>query len=113
MSIQFTRLGYVVTTAIAVPVVALAMLVGAEQASAATCAQISDKLASQNREVGRLMNRSPTCMKKHATYTESLKRYSESSWMSKCEAGKKSHFNAVASNRDRILRKCIPRGSDD
>jgi len=113
MRILSTRMGYVVATAIAVPVVAMTMLIGGQQASAATCPQIGDKLASQNREVARLMNRAPLCMKKHATSTESLKRYSESSWTSKCEAGKKSSYNAVASNRDRILRKCIPRGSDD
>lgn len=113
MSTQSTRFGFVVTAMIAVPVVAVAMMVGGQGASAATCAQVADKLASQNREVGRLMNRAPTCMKKNARSTESLQRYSETSWTSKCEAGEASDYAAVASNRDTILRKCIPRGSND
>ena len=105
--------GYVVAGAIAAPVAAAGLLMQTGEASALSCAQIADRLESQNREVTRLMGRDPNCMRKHASHSYSLQTKQKAAWEQLCEKGSNSSYVQLASNRDKILKTCIPRGSHD
>ena len=105
--------GYVVAGAIAAPVLAAGLVMQTSEASALSCNQIADRLESQNREVTRLIGRDPHCMRKHASHSYSLQTKNKASWQQLCEKGASSSYVQLASNRDHILKTCIPRGSHD
>ncbi len=112
MTIQSKRLGYV-AAALAAPVLAAAMTLGSSPADASACTRIAGKLASQNQEVQRILGRDPHCMRKHASHSYSLQSKPKATWESLCKKGTVASYTQLASNRDRILRTCIPRGSHD
>ena len=99
-------------TALAAPIAAVVMLAAAP-AEASTCARIAGKLASQNQEVQRILRRDPNCMRRHASHQHSLQSKTKATWQSLCDKGTSASFLQLASNRDTILRTCIPRGSHD
>jgi hypothetical protein len=113
MTTHSKRIGFVAATAVALPLLAAAITFGASPADASTCTRIAGKLASQNQEVQRILRRDPNCMRKHANHSYSLQSKSKAAWQGLCDKGTASSYLQLASNRDRILRTCIPRGSHD
>ena len=113
MTAYTKRFGSVTAAFVTAPMLAAAMLLSSTDANASACARIAGKLASQNQEVLRILGRDPNCMRRHASHTYSLQTKPKSTWKALCEKGTAAQYTQLASNRDKILRTCIPRGSHD
>ncbi len=96
---------------LAAPLFAVAMLVSVQPASALSCSVIAEQLSHQNEPLQDAKDRLTTCAKKHAKYPETLDSKTESQWESLCD-GDKSYYTNLVSNRQKILVRCRPRGSD-
>lgn len=113
MTTKPKHFGAVTAVLMTVSIAASAMLLASTDADASACARIAGKLASQNQEVQRILGRDPNCMRKHASHTYALQTKPKSAWKALCETGTTAQYTQLASNRDKILRTCIPRGSHD
>ena len=96
---------------LAAPLFAAAMIVTAQPASALSCSVIAEQLMHQNTPLQDAKNRLTTCAKKYAKYPETLASKRESTWESLCDKNK-SYYTTLLANRQQILVKCRPRGSD-
>ena len=88
-----------------------ASMFAAPPASAASCSVIAEQLRHQNDPLQDAKNRLTTCAKKYVKYPETLDSKSESQWESLCDKDK-SYYTTLLANRQQILVKCRPRGSD-
>ena len=82
-----------------------------QPASALSCGVIAEQLMHQNTPLQDAKNRLTTCAKKYAKYPETLASKSESTWESLCDKNKNYYYTLLA-NRQQILVKCRPRGSE-
>ncbi len=100
-----------VSALLAVPLFAGAALMTAQPAAALSCDVIAEQLMHQNTPLQDAKARLTTCAKKHSKYPETLSSKSESQWEDLCDENK-SYYTTLLANRQQILVRCRPRGSD-
>ncbi len=103
--------GYGVSALLAVPLFAAASLMTVQPASALSCGVIAEQLMHQNTPLQDAKTRLATCAKKYAKYPETLASKTESKWEDLCDENK-SYYTILLANRQQILVRCRPRGSD-
>lgn len=113
MKIASRRSGYVVAAVAVAAMSAAVLTLSTVPASAATCAQIGSRLASQNDAIRQMLRRTGHCMKQIASHSDSIKSRPETEWTSLCNQGRKATYDEISDNRDWMLRACTPRGSSD
>jgi len=113
MRISLNIGGFGAAAVLSVPLFAAALFLAPAQARADSCNIIADQLSHQNTPLQDAANRLTTCARKYAKYDESLKSRSKSKWQSLCENNDKKIYERLVANRETILRRCRPRGSDD
>lgn len=104
--------GLGVTALVAAPLFATTLFVAMPQAQALSCSVIADQLSHQNEPLQDAKERLMGCARKYVKHDNTLASKTKAQWESLCDDDKNA-YSALLNNRQTILVRCHPRGSED